>query len=177
MTEETLSPATPDSLTKTTLSPDTDNQSDTASVSSSLRRPHRPPDLDLTSLNLTPIQHHDITIHTSGGPPTTGHAAGTREVSVEGRTSHRSEASHGSVAAAVQPDFDPTRSSTPNTAATKTSGSVSERVSLVPISHKPCESTLRPYKQLLEAEVLYLLHRNREGCMLKVLTIVVCTAP
>ena len=134
--EETLSPSTTDSLTKTTLSPETDNQSDTASVTSSLKRPHRPPDLDLTSLNLTPIQHQDITIHTSG-PPTSGGAAGTREASVEGRTSRRSEASHGS--AAVQPDFDPTRSSTPTTAATKMSGSVSERVSLVPISYKPCE--------------------------------------
>ena len=140
MTDDTLSP---EPHTKPTLSPD----SDTASVSSSLRRPHRPPDLDLSSLNLTPIQHHDITIHTHTGPhPVQGHdSQGGKEErkshapppGVEGSTREKNRETSVLSSATAQSDFNPTGCSTPTTA--KMSGSVSERISLAPISQKLCE--------------------------------------
>jgi hypothetical protein len=123
---------------KQTFSPD----SDTASVSSSLRRPHRPPDLDLSSLNLTPISHQDITIHTSSHPPPplpddkkgaelTEQAPPTTDIN---EASNRKGRETSVLSSAT--DLDPTRSSTPLTA--KMSGSVSEKVSLVPVSQKHC---------------------------------------
>ena len=142
--EETLSPASSsDSRTKQTFSPD----SDTGSVSS-LKRPHRPPDLDLRSLNLTPVSHQDITIHTQPVvPPVELGESGAEAVPAEKMedatrpTSRavdekRRETSVLSSVAAHS-DFDPTRSSTPTTA--KMSGSVSERISLIPVSLKHCE--------------------------------------
>lgn len=149
MTEDTLSPASNDSHTKLTLSPD----SDTSSVSSSLRRPHRPPDLDLRSLNLTPIQNKDITIHSYSGPPPAAVEQTLRSSSSLGKadelkgkplppggeqSSQKRRETSVLSSIAAQSDIDPTRCSTPMT--TKMSGSVSERVSLIPVSQKLCES-------------------------------------
>lgn len=140
--EEALPLSSTDSNTKATLSP----ESDAASVSSSsLRRPRRPPDLDLTNLNLTPIQHRDITIHTTGtsgasghteihsplkeeDPPSTQAAVVSRAADEKGRV--------GSPEVQPSSDWD---ASSPN--AHKHSGSMSERVSLVPISQKVCKFT------------------------------------
>jgi hypothetical protein len=139
MTDGTLSP---DPHTKHTLSPD----SDTASVSSSLKRPHRPPDLDLSSLSLAPMQHHDITVQTHAGPRPTLEQSHDSLGGKEGRNSRapppegegptREKKRETSVLSSVtaQSDFDPTGCSTPTTA--KMSGSVSERISLAPISQK-----------------------------------------
>lgn len=142
MTDDTLSPSSnDDSLTKYTLSPD----SDTASVSSSLKRPHRPPDLDLTSLNLTPIQHQDITIVSSSGQsppsepkgqPLTGKVGQPRPPPGRDGTSDKKRDTSVS-----QSEVDPTRSSTPTT--TKLSGSVSERVSLAPITQRHCKYLIK----------------------------------
>ena len=132
-----LSPPSPTSPTESALSAaDPDGRSETGSLSSSLKRPHRPPDLDLTSLTLTPIHHHDITIHTSTARPST--AAADPRGQGGPSLSEGDRLKHGESVAGVQVDFDPTRSSTPTTA-TKLSGSVSERVSLVPVSQKFCE--------------------------------------
>ena len=103
---------------KQTFSPD----SDTASVSSSLRRPHRPPNLDLSSFNLTPISHLDITIHTSSHPPPplpddkkgaelTEQAPPTTDIN---EASNRKGRETSVLSSAT--DLDPTRSSTPLTA-------------------------------------------------------------
>ena len=151
MTDGTLSP---DPRTKNTLSPD----SDTASVSSSLKRPHRPPDLDLSSLNLTPIQHHDITVHTHAGPrpsvEQSHDSQGGREEQksrapppeVEGATREKKRETSVLSSVTAQSDFDPTGCSTPTTA--KMSGSVSERISLVPISQRICEKFVYPVNVL-----------------------------
>jgi hypothetical protein len=142
LTETTLSPSGSPSA-KQTFSPD----SDSASISSSsLRRPHRPPDLDLSSLSLAPMQHHDITVQTHAGPRPTLEQSHDSLGGKEGRNSRapppegegptREKKRETSVLSSVtaQSDFDPTGCSTPTTA--KMSGSVSERISLAPISQK-----------------------------------------
>ncbi|CAI8008141.1 Guanine nucleotide exchange factor subunit RIC1 [Geodia barretti] len=103
---------------KQAFSPD----SDTASVCSSLRRPHRPPDLDLSSLNLTPISHQDITIHTSSHPPPPlpDDKKGAELTEQPPSTTDVNEATNRkgrevSVLSSAT-DLDPTRSSTPLTA-------------------------------------------------------------
>ena len=135
---------------KQAFSPD----SDTASVCSSLRRPHRPPDLDLSSLNLTPISHQDITIHTSSHPPPPlpDDKKGAELTEQPPSTTDVNEATNRkgrevSVLSSAT-DLDPTRSSTPLTA--KMSGSVSEKVSLIPVSQKHCTF----YQTLLSVELL-----------------------
>ena len=146
-----------ESPNKTTFSPD----SDTASVSS-LRRPHRPPDLDLSSLNLTPISHHDITIHTSSRPHTLtqNEGEGSKEqappTNAEAEENPERKGREGSVLSSAT-DLDPTRSSTPLT--TKMSGSVSERVSLAPVSHKHCTSLCYPL-----SPSIFVVFQHQRGC-------------
>lgn len=98
-----------------TVAKESPNDDENSSLTSSLKRINRPPDLDLTKAQ---NQQLNVNLEPTQKPP---------DASVVIDNSRL-------LPPAVQGEFDPTRSSTP----TRHSGSISERVSLV-LKQNPCE--------------------------------------